>query len=404
MDRWHALLALVAGHPRENGTAALHRTALLLGDALEAGGLDARYAPFEAHPLGPVLHGMLALLAGVLFIHALQRRRPGLALLVGALPGLLLALELGFGVPAAGRLGATPEAHVGAVVAPAREPRARLVLVAHYDTRTDLLPRPAWRGAAAGAAGAGGLALGLAALLALRRGAGGRHTRGLAALSAGLSAGLAFLVLAGGLFAPHRSPGAVDDGGSVAVLLRTAATLAGAGPADRLRFLEVEVVLLAGEELVGEGSRRFAAERFPGAPDLPTSALVVHQAGAGPGLAVGGTGRGPGPPLLRALGEAAAALGIELSAKGAEPGLAPRALRRRGVPAVALVGAPATDRVHRPGDLPERLDRAGLDRTLRLVLETLCRLDRRLAGEGAQAAPGASAGGGGGSVCYGPLR
>jgi len=400
LDPWHDLLSLVASHPRENGTAALQRMAVLLGEALEAGGLDARYAPFDAHPMAPALHGMLGLLAGILFVHAVRGRRPGVAFLVGLVPSLLLLIELGAGVPLLGRLGSTTQAHVGAVVAPAREARARVVLLAHYDTRTDLLPHAAWRVAAGGAAAAAVVALLVSGTLALRRSASARRAAGLAALSGGLAGALGFGVLTGGLFVPRRSPGAADDGGSVAVLLRAAAALESAGPAARFRFLEVEIALLSGEELTGEGSRRFAVGRFATPPDIPTAAFVLHQIGAGAGLALHGTGSAPGSPgpdLGRAVREAAAALGIELARDGAEPGCAPRALRDRGIPAAALVGVPGAEHAHRPADRPEHLDRHGLDRALALVLEGLCRLDRDLATGGADGPAGE---GGAGAVCY----
>ena len=50
MPGWDELLARLAELPRENGSAALHRTAAFLHDVFERAGLEATLVPFTATP------------------------------------------------------------------------------------------------------------------------------------------------------------------------------------------------------------------------------------------------------------------------------------------------------------------------------------------------------------------
>jgi Zn-dependent M28 family amino/carboxypeptidase len=106
-----------------------------------------------------------------------------------------------------------------------------------------------------------------------------RLCRGVAAAAAWaglLYGGLTFVALSGGAFVPQRSPGALDDGGSCAVLVRLAERLA-AAPLART---EVEVLLFSAEEVGVQGSWVYAAERFAAPPELPTAVLNLEGLGA----------------------------------------------------------------------------------------------------------------------------
>jgi len=97
-----------------------------------------------------------------------------------------------------------------------------------------------------------------------------------AAWSAALYGALGFLALSAGVFVPQRSPGALDDGASCALLVRLASQLA-EGPA--LERTEVEVILFSAEEVGVQGSWVYAAERFAQPPEL--ASFVVNLEGLG---------------------------------------------------------------------------------------------------------------------------
>jgi Zn-dependent M28 family amino/carboxypeptidase len=111
---------------------------------------------------------------------------------------------------------------------------------------------------------------------------GGRAARGLRAFGgfaawAGLLYGaLSFVAFSAGAFVPERSPGALDDGGSCAVLVQLAQRLGEAAPLERT---EVEVWLFSAEEVGVQGSWSYAQMRFDRPPQLPT--FVVNLEGLG---------------------------------------------------------------------------------------------------------------------------
>ena len=138
MVAWPDLLPRLAEQPRENGTAAIHETAAWLVETLQGMGLDVSTVVYTAHPYRLRLAGVLALLGAVLYAWSLRGRRPLLALLVAVGMPALLLLELDRYVPIVSWIGATPQHHVVARL-PAEQPAKRLILSAHYDTKTDLL-------------------------------------------------------------------------------------------------------------------------------------------------------------------------------------------------------------------------------------------------------------------------
>jgi hypothetical protein len=124
--------------PRENGTAAIHETAAWLVETLQGMGPTSAPVVYTAHPYRLRLAGVLAFVGAVLYAWSLRGRRPLLALLVAVGMPALLLLELDRYVPIVSWIGATPQHHVVARL-PAEQPTQRLILSAHYDTKTDLL-------------------------------------------------------------------------------------------------------------------------------------------------------------------------------------------------------------------------------------------------------------------------
>jgi hypothetical protein len=188
--------------------------------------------------------------------------------------------------PLLGRVGAQTQQHLVARVA-AERVEQRLILAAHYDTKTDTLDHVERVPALALAVVVTPLAI-LAALCgALLRGpVRARGPRALLHLSpwlAVLSGALVFTSLSAGAFAARRSPGALDDGAACAVLVRLVEALA-AGP--DLRRTEVEVLLFSAEEMAAQGSWVYARERFAAPPSLPTALVnleIIGQLRADPG-------------------------------------------------------------------------------------------------------------------------
>lgn len=280
MPGWGGLLAHLAELPRENGSAALHRSASFLHDVFERAGLEVTLVPFSATPYALRLAGVIALGGGLLYFRFMRTGRHAAAFATALiLPALLLA-QLEFQLPVFGWIGAETQHHVVARL-PARSPAQRLLLTAHYDTKTDLLDH-AQRAPIDRLAAPVLLLLllgALAASLASRAQRGRRVLRGLgglAAWSAALYGALGFLALSAGVFVPRRSPGALDDGASCALLVRLASQLA-EGPA--LERTEVEVILFSAEEVGVQGSWVYAAERFARPPEL--ASFVVNLEGLG---------------------------------------------------------------------------------------------------------------------------
>ena len=280
MSSWEELLVRLADTPRENGSAALQQTAVFLREVLERAGAEVELVAFSAHPFALRLAGVIALAGGLLYLRLMRARRFRLALLAAlALPALLLA-ELDYQQTLFGWIGARTQHHVVARL-PAERAEQRLLFTAHYDTKTDvldhverapvdLLAAPVSLLMIAGALagwGAGRLPRFSKAL---------RRLASTAAWSAAAYGGLSFVALSAGVFLPQRSPGALDDGGSCAVLVRLVERLA-AQPA--FARTDVEVVLFSAEEVGVQGSWVYANERFARPPALPT--FVVNLEGIG---------------------------------------------------------------------------------------------------------------------------
>ena len=389
MPGWDELLVRLADVPRENGSAALHQTAVFLHDLLERSGVEVVLVPFTAHPFALRLAGVIALAGGLLYLRLMRARRHGLALLAAlALPTLLLA-ELDFQRTVFGWIGARTQHHVVARL-PAEHAEQRLLFTAHYDTKTDvldhverapldLLAAPVTLLMIAGA---------LAGWRASRRGRAAKALRRLGTTAAWSAAGygvLAFVALSAGVFVPQRSPGALDDGASCAVLVRLAERLA-AQPA--LVRTEVEVVLLSAEEVGVQGSWEYAKERFARPPALPTFVVNLEGIGASTRHGVLPSERftlrsyAPDAGIVARLDAVhLARFGVPLERGPVGGATDARSFLAHGIPAATLFSREPGSRfprgLHSARDDRSRLDEAALDASLGYLLAVVRAFETR---------------------------
>jgi len=388
---WDELLARLAATPRENGSAELHRAAAWLFDTLERTGLEVERVAFTAHPYALRLAGVVALAAAFLYLRAAGRGRGVLALAVAVAAPVALVADLDYGVPVFSWIGAEPSHHVVARLDPAEDPVQRLVLAAHYDTKTDLLDHGHRSALEAAAPALLALLVAAALALALAPQRAGVRRGAQAAGWLGVAWGVAFFgAVSAGAFVPERgrSPGALDNGGSCAVLVELAERLATAPPPRRT---QVEILLLAAEEVGVQGSRAYVAKRFAGGPpDLSTWVINLEGLGASMRLDVSSREdfvleRYPTDPALREL-----LAGVYRERNGADLGLAgasrtdARAFLAAGIPAVTLFSVepgPRSGRgLHSAGDDRSRLDPEALEASVAFLAAVVDATDAHPAG------------------------
>jgi hypothetical protein len=268
--------------PRPNGSEGLERVSVFLAEALERSGAVVSLHEFTATPHGFALTWTAVLVLMIAWIAAVAARRYGLglALVVATVALLLLEFEA-LRSPVSGLWPSTLRNVVGRF--PARPGAPTLVFSAHVDTTTHFGDHFDWgrwgflQGPATGAA-----VLVCLAGLALRRR--GREMPRAVALPVAVASALPFAAMfwfqALGPLLREPSIGAVDNGGSVAALVRLSEKLAGR-PADAP--VAVEIVFFAAEEERTLGSWAFAASRDPVAP---LAAVNLESVGASDALAL----------------------------------------------------------------------------------------------------------------------
>jgi len=383
MSDWSALLDRLADVPRENGSEQLRETGVWLADVLRAAGWNVDLVPYRAYPHEMQMLGAAMVVLGLLYLVLMRHRRYFAALaLAVATPALTIAV-VELRLPALGGFGATTQQNVVATL-PVENPDQRLILSAHYDTKTELLDHVARTPLQLLAVPMFGLLL-VAPLRGLfrrlRGDAPGRWERvgGPAAAVYGAAIGL---VYAAGAVIPARSPGAMDDGAACAVLVRAAEVTAAA--ARPLRT-ELQIVLFSGEELAAQGSWSWTGSRFRDGAKIPTAAVNLELVGAGRQFLSGGETslmrhhRPPGA-LLDAIDRALAATGAEPLYRTRASGLTDAvAFLAHGIPAASVVGREGPFLIprgmHSAGDRRERLDPAALELTLGFVRELIAQTE-----------------------------
>ncbi|RMG43840.1 MAG: M28 family peptidase [Acidobacteria bacterium] len=241
------------------------------------------------------------------------------------------------------------------VVADAGGGPVRILLVAHHDSKSQNLPL-LLRGFLVAAGAAGAVSLAAAAIQWALFGVPARLLAGVTAAGALSLAALATLTFG------NRSPGALDNAASLAVLLELARRLAGPeGPPAGVRL-----VLTGAEEHLMAGARRLAADRSLRSAREP---LVLNLDGVGAPGPVGVAGE---RSLRRRVLRLAREAGIPARRAPLPPGTGTDALPLAwaGLRAVTLTSgrlSRAVLRVHSPADRPDGLDAASLAAAFRLT-------------------------------------
>jgi hypothetical protein len=361
--------------PRPNGSEALARVADTLESALGAAGAEVTRHAFTATPHGFQLTWTAVLLLMLGWAAALIARRYPLALLLAAPAPLLLLLEFEWMVSTVSALWPLTEHNVvGRFAGAAGGPT--LVFSAHYDTTTHFGDHFTWGRWGWRLGPATGLALGLPLLAWLARRWRREVPRALLAGLAGLTL-LPFAAMwwfhAAGPLLREPSPGALDNGGSLAALLRLAEGLQQRPPGPPTTVL---IVFLAAEEERALGSWAYAAT-LAGTPDL----AVVNLEGVGASDALAlvpedgwATRRVTSPPGLVAFVERVARdeLGAPLPELALPEGVLTdgRSFLARGIPAITLrsfTGDAFPRRLHSAHDSRDRLSPAAIERSVDLL-------------------------------------
>ncbi len=356
--------------PRYPGTAGGERAMKLVESALAESGLEVRREEFS-YDVRPAFRALRALLLAAAALVAaagwLAEPAPGIAavLLVTALAGggLLVGwapwLERIYRRP-----GPTRTANLYAR-RPAATPRLSLVLLAHHDSKSQNLTLPVRAVCTLLALGG---ALALAGLLAAELVADAGPAVA-ARWSAALSA--AALAVLSTLRSGNRSPGGVDNAGSLAIVLELARRLPDELPPD------VDLWLLApgAEEDHMVGAMRWLDRHLGELAQRPVWAINLDGAGI-PGrvslLERYGFGQRFSPRLSRLARRVAAGLGIAVRGVLLPPAMGVDAIpfAHRGVPCLTLASGSlgrAVLAVHSAGDTADNLDRVALEQAARLA-------------------------------------
>ncbi|TNF70995.1 MAG: M28 family peptidase [Acidobacteria bacterium] len=367
--------------PRYPGTEGDQRAIEMVAGWLREAGLEVSCEEFT-YDIGPAFRALRVLLLGTGLLVAvagiLAQPQPQIAAWCLALALLAGGVLLGWS-PWLERLysreGSTRTANVIGRRR-CRQPRLSLVFVAHHDSKSQNLTLP-YRAGLTILTLVG--SLGLAALLILGLAVG--QVSGpawLGPLLGGVAA--ASLATLSTLKSGNRSPGGVDNAGSVGILMELARVLPGELPAD------VEAIFLStgAEEDHMVGAMRWLDRHVSLLSGRPTYALNLDGAGI-PGRAVllerYGVGRSFSPFLSKMARRAAERLEIPLRGTLLPPAMGIDAIPfvHRGIPCVTFTSGslgPAVVAVHSADDHAENLDRDALERVARLVAATALDLAR----------------------------
>ncbi len=389
--------------PRPNGSEGLELVADFIARTLEHSGADVTFNEFVATPHGFQLAWTAALLLALGYIAAIATQRYGLALALILTTGLMLLLEFEFQLsPVSGLLPLTERNVVGTFAGVAGGPT--LIFSAHYDTTTHFGDHFSWGTWGFRQGPATGVAL-LLAVLGLWRRRYRRERPDLPRLVTIPVAVLAMLPFAAmfwfqtvGPLVRTPSPGAIDNGGSVAALLRFSQRLE-ARPADAATT--VKLVFLAAEEERTLGSRAYAETLDT---DESLAVFNLESVGASDELAyIPEDGfaltryRSPEPIVAFVNDTARELRGAVLSARELPPGVLTdgRSFMARGIPTLTLrafSGDSFPRRLHSEHDSRDRLSVAAIDRTSDLLYALVSRSDAHPALVGSLGRDGVTAG------------
>jgi hypothetical protein len=366
MADWAELLQHLGTGPREDGTPQLQAAAEWLAAELTRRGLNPEHLTWLAHPWRLRTLGVVALCGAAAYVAAMLRKRHALAAAIALAVPLGAILELDFGVPLWGPLHSVEQQNLAVTLPSTEAPRSRLIFSAHYDTKTDFLDH-----VERAPINFAGLPLTLLMLVAALRPR-PRLTK-VAVVGAALNGLGLFLAQTAGAFVPERSPGAIDDGASCALLLELGSRF----KLQPLAHTEVRLVFFSGEEIGIEGARAFVKTLDR---TLPTKVLNLDGVGMGPALELFRSESGlvrsfdPDPGLVAAVDA------VSPVHRAWYPGTTDaRAFLEAGIPALNLSSNrpdyPLPRGMHSRADALARVDLAALDSTLDTLTEVAHRLD-----------------------------
>jgi len=361
--------------PRYPGTAGDARVIAILEQRLRALGLETEVEPFS-YDIRPALWALRATLAaGALLVAAAGWLMGGSVLAGLVLLGLALLPGLMFlaWAPWLERLYRRPGPTATANVVARRRTAARrliLILMAHHDSKSQSLSLPL-RAAFTLTAMLSSLALAALGVVAVV--ASELPGPGWLAPACGSTAALAALALST-MRSGNRSPGGVDNAGSLAILLELARTLPDGMPDD------VELVFLStgAEEDHMVGAMRWLDQHAGDLGGRTVYCLNFDGAGA-PGRLVllerYGVGRLFSATLSAAARRAADRLGVRVLGVLQPPGLGIDAIpfAHRGIPCLTLASGSlgrATMSVHSAADAAANLDPTALAKVFQLATHT----------------------------------
>jgi hypothetical protein len=360
--------AKVLGHverlsyPRRVGTSQERRAARYILHAFASLGLVGRREPFPvpygARELGVRLT-FAASAAAVLLGACIVESRPVVAaacwVAAGALVNLPWRIARGFGARRTTRM--MSQNLVATLPDPVAGVPARVVFMAHYDSKSQLLPTGIRVALVVAATALCGLlaALGLVAAAAPLGAMRGPLAVGIA------TALIAILTVLAANLTGNRSPGALDNGTGVGTLLELARTWRPEPDAP----VEVYWVATGSEEVGLDGARHFLRQHEDWWREKPTLLINMDTLGVGDRIYLAGE-----PGARRLACETADALGLpwaRLRVIGA--GMDHEPFAARGLTAMSLLGdvVGCSMKCHSPRDVPGLVDLQALGRAGRLA-------------------------------------
>lgn len=369
--------------PRPNGSEGLERAAALIERLLRPHGSEVLVHGFDTNPFGFQLLFLSTLFVMLAFTAAMWRRCYGLGLFFVVLAGVVLMAHTEYLYSPFVPLVAAEESNIEAIF-PGRAGAGTLILSAHYDTATQYGDHYTWTwwGTAMGAALLSSMFLAVAGIWQQRR---GRELprKPVRILSTSLlipfAAMTAFFSLGPVIRAP--SPGALDNAGSVAVLLRLAELLSDRPPDAPTT---IKLLFLAAEEEGALGPWHYA-QNMPA--DRSQAVINLEMVGTGGGRAYAPRERfalrsyEAAPHLVRLVDRALAHLGEPPLQPVAWPGMAlsdARSFLAHGIPAVTIFELSEgrfPRALHSPADNRNRLSVPVLNRTVEVLRRVVVEAD-----------------------------
>lgn len=261
--------------PRPNGSAAIEDAARFIEETLRNLTPNVEIQHFQATPWGLALLNASTLVLILLAVTLLYRRRQSASLVVlTAIPALMFVeMELLWS-PISGLITAPARNIVASFPGAIGSPL--VVFSAHYDTATQFGDHVHWLYAAVACSLGMGLALCLAVAGLFHKTDLSRRLLHVTLPIVVLPFAVAFIQQSVGPMVREPSPGALDNAGSVAVLLKLADSLS---QAEEERDISVELVFLSCEEERALGSRHYARDLVSRQPGLVVNLEALGSPG-----------------------------------------------------------------------------------------------------------------------------